>query len=87
MPLTLCPPARPAQRAMNLSAEQKKTLLEESARVMTKSAALQLERAALLPTLDVRMTNDDGYSTERISQARSEAADPLAPTTQPCKRT
>jgi hypothetical protein len=55
---------------MDLSADQKHMLREEIGRVMAKSAALHRERAALLRTLDVRMTSDDGHTTERISQAR-----------------
>ena len=39
--------------------------------MITNSAALQRERSTLLQTLDVRMTSDDGHSTERISQVRS----------------
>ena len=66
---------RIAQRAMNLSTEQKKMLHMEFVRVMAKSAALQRERAALLQVLDVRMTSDDGHSTERIAQARSPNTD------------
>jgi hypothetical protein len=67
--LTLTP-ARIMQNVMNLSADQKKSLREEFARVIGKSAALHRERAVLLRTLDVRMTSDDGHTTERISQAR-----------------
>ena len=68
LPLTV---ACVAQRAMHLSSDQKTTLREEYARVITKSAELQRERSALLQTLDVRMTSDDGHTTERISQVRS----------------
>ena len=53
---------------MDLSAEQKKTLREETARGFARSAALQHERAALLRKLDVRMVSDDGHSTDRVNQ-------------------
>ena len=62
--------ARIAQRAMDLSADQRKMLREEIGMVMAKSAALHRERAAVLQALDVRMTSDDGHSAERIAQAR-----------------
>ena len=62
----------PLQRAMQLSAEQQKTLREECARGYAQSALLRQERTALLRQLDLHMVSDDGCSQDRITQVSAE---------------
>ena len=60
-----------AQRAMNLSPEQKQTLREETARAYARSAALHRERTALLRQLDVQLISEKGANGERIMQVNA----------------
>ena len=59
------------QQAMNLSPEQRRTLVEETARGFARSAALHRERGGLLCQLDMKMISEDGHSTERVTKVRA----------------